>query len=134
MRFDSKITRQIRNFNSITLPTDKKKDNGNSNKNSGSIIRLLNIHDKFKALLKKETIDILSDVNNYTDSLECKVCHNKILNTKIPNYFHLYTEDQAHFITFHFICALKPNSVDKFHEVADYFDYTYHINNKDTIS
>ena len=124
-------------IDSMNIPQEKvdsstisiqKKEVDDSIENRSNALQSSSVHDKFKSLLRLETIKILSNIRNYDNSLECKICHKKILDTRKPNYFHLYTEDQAHFITFHFFCALKSNTVDEFLEIADNFDYTYHIN------
>ncbi|MFX1574631.1 MAG: hypothetical protein ACFFB0_17980 [Promethearchaeota archaeon] len=107
----------------------QKKEANNFIENRSNVLQKASVHDKFKSLLKFETFKILLNIRNYDNSLECKMCHKKIMNTRKPNYFHLYTEDQAHFITFHFFCALKSNTADEFLEIADNFDYTYRINN-----
>lgn len=84
------------------------------------------VHKEFEPLFKKSVIKLLSNIVHYTNSLECQLCHKKI-HTIAMNYFHLHTEDNKNFITFHFLCALKPNSVLKFQEIMNRFDYTSHI-------
>jgi len=89
------------------------------------------IRAKFKSLLKQETIRLLSNLSNYTKSLVCQICNQKIQNVKFLNHFHLYTEDKEQFITFHFTCAFKPGTADDFIEIAGVFDYVYSRNQRE---
>ena len=82
---------------------------------------------RFKSLLKQETVRLLSNLNNYTKSLVCQICNQKIQDMKIVNYFHLYTEDGDRFITFHFPCAFKPGTADAFNIIAGEFDYVFYL-------
>ncbi len=84
---------------------------------------------EFEPLLKDSVIKLFSDINNYTNTLECQICHKEIQDTMEMNYFHLHTEDNKNFITFHFLCALRPNSILKFQDIMDKFDYTSRIDN-----
>lgn len=87
-------------------------------------------YERFLSLLKKTTIELLSDVKNYTSSLECKICHKKIQDHRNIDHFHLYTEDREHYMTFHFKCALKPKTGEKFDEIAGNLDYIFYIDNE----
>ena len=83
------------------------------------------VREKFKSLLRPETIEIISNIENYTNSLVCQICNQEILDTRKMNFFHLHAEDYKQYITFHFICALRPGTADDFNEIAGEFDYIY---------
>lgn len=87
------------------------------------------IHLKFKSLLKSKSKELLKNVKNYDKSLLCKICHKSIQDSSNWDYLHLYTEDNERFITFHFRCAFKRNTGEKFGEIAGEFDYIYYNNN-----
>jgi len=95
--------------------------------NMGRIDHKSVIYEKFKSTLKNATIKLLSDIKNYTNTLECRLCHEEIQDLTAPNHCHIYTEDREHFITFHFLCALKPDSVENFQEIMGQIDYIYYI-------
>jgi len=81
--------------------------------------------EKFKSLLKPETIEIIANIENYTNSLVCQICNQEILDTRDFNYFQLHAGDYKQYITFHFVCALNPGTADDFNEIAEEFDYIY---------
>lgn len=95
-----------------------------------SIIEESERFERFLSLLKTTTIKLLSDINNYTSSFECKICHEEIRDHTNIDHLHLYTEDREHFMTFHFRCALKHNTGEKFSDIADNFEYVFYINDK----
>lgn len=99
----------------------------NEIKNSFKKSDKLVIHKEFEPLFKNSVIKLLSNIKHYTNSLECQLCHKEIQDTMNPNYFHLHTEDFKNFITFHFLCALKPNSIEQFQEIMGRYDYISHI-------
>ena len=83
------------------------------------------VRERFKSLLKPETIEIISNIENYTNSLVCMICNQEISDTKNFNYFHLHAEDYKRYITFHFACALRTGTEDDFNEIIGEFDYIY---------
>jgi hypothetical protein len=85
---------------------------------------------KFKSLLEPETIELISDLRNYTSSIVCQICSQKIQDLRYINYFHLYTKDGERYITFHFSCAFKPGTADDFNEIAGDFNYIYKIDDE----
>lgn len=85
------------------------------------------IREIFKSLLKPEAIEILSDINNYSNTLACQLCNEPIKKPSHSNYFHLYPLIEDRFVAFHFACALKPGTADQFNEIAGDFDYVYDI-------
>jgi len=126
----SKIKRKIGNVEQIYnfgVGGEKlyreKDNNANSDKQTYKLV----IRREFRPLFKKSVQKLFSDITNYTNTLECQYCHKEIQDTMEMNYFHLYPENNNNFITFHFLCALKPNSVLKFQNVMDRFDYTSRI-------
>lgn len=61
------------------------------------------VHEKFKSLLKPETIELIANIENYTNSHVCQICNQEILNRKKISYFHLHariTSDISHFILY----------------------------------
>ena len=97
-------------------------------KNSERQINKLVISKEFEPMFKKSVIKLFSDFNNYTITLECQFCHKQIEDTMAMNYFQLHAKNQKKFITFHFLCALKPDSVLEFQDIMNKFDYRSHIN------
>jgi len=89
--------------------------------------KILVIQEEFSPMFKERVKEIFSHIKNYTNTLECQLCHKKIEDTMTPNYFHLYLEGQTIFITFHFLCALKQDIVLEFQEKMDKFDYISRI-------
>jgi len=115
---------QIYNFQGGGQKSYKEKDESKTYENQTD---KLVICKEFEPLFKKSVIRLFSDINNYTNTLECWLCQKEIQDTMAMNYFHLYTEDSSKFITFHFLCALKSNSILKFQDIMDKFDYIAHI-------
>lgn len=83
------------------------------------------VREKFESLLRSETIEIIANIENYTNSHVCQICNQEILYTTKMNYFHLHSEDYNQYITFHFACALRPGTTHNFNEIAGEFDYIY---------
>ncbi len=83
------------------------------------------VREKFKSLLRSETIEIIANIENYTNSHVCQICNQEILDIRNFNYFHLHTEDYKRYLTFHFVCALRPGTADDFNEIAGEYDYIY---------
>ncbi len=106
----------------MKLYEENGKDKNLGRKNHKSVI-----YEKFKSMLKNATITLLSDIENYTNTLECQLCHEEIQDVTTPNYCHLYTEEREHFITFHYLCALKRNLAEEFQEIMGQIDYIYYI-------
>lgn len=96
-------------------------------KTSEKQINKLVISKEFELMFKESVIKLCSDINNYNNTLECQFCHKEIEDTMAMNYFHLHAEGQEKFITFHFLCALKPDSVLEFQDMMGKFDYRSHI-------
>ncbi|MFX0004069.1 MAG: hypothetical protein ACFE9J_11325 [Candidatus Hermodarchaeota archaeon] len=95
-------------------------------KNINKKTKRLVLQEEFRPMFIDSVKEILSDIKNYTNTLECKLCHKKIKDTMTPNYFQLRPIGQTQFITFHFLCALKPNVINEFQEKMGSFDYTVH--------
>jgi len=54
------------------------------------------VREKFKSLLKPETIEIISNIENYINSLVCQICNQEILDTRKMNFFHLNLDTISH--------------------------------------
>lgn len=118
---------QINNFGRGGKKLNKER---NKIKNSDNQTNKLVIRREFEPFFKTSVLKLFSDITNYTNTLECQYCHKEIQDTMAMNYFHLYPEDNNNFITFHFLCALKPNLVLKFQDVMNRFDYTSRIDDR----
>lgn len=108
----------------------KEKD---KSKTSGLQTYKLVVHEEFEPMFKESVKKLFANINNYTNTLECQFCHKEIQDIMNSNYFHLHTEDSRNFITFHFLCALKPKSIEKFQDIMGRFDYISHRNDSKTL-
>ena len=97
--------------------------------NSKITNRKLVIHLKFKSLLKFKSRSLLKNINNYDESHICKICNKQIQDLGNLDYLNLYGEENDQFITFHFKCAFRRNTGEKFSDIASEFDYIYYNNN-----
>ena len=103
------------------------------NKTSGLQTYKLAVREEFEPMFKDCIKKLFSNIKNYTNTLECQLCHKEIQDIINSNYFHLHTEDNKNFITFHFLCALKPNSIEKFQDIMGRFDYISHRDDSKTL-
>jgi len=82
-------------------------------------------------LFNSDIRNLVRNLSNYRPAedyfkrnlLKCVLCETIIENPSSPDHFLLWTNDNTHYICFHFRCAFRERSADAVNELLGEFDY-----------